>query len=206
MCKRLRPGLICLFSVLVFFGLSFDTATADEKNSSYPRPAPIKPRLFPKPSLKNCLADMDSCATDLRPDCVDNGAICLHYERPGPFGTEANTRWQENFEQRYGKLTYVKINRTLGAAVDNLLSGYPNQPTVFCNRPANHLRLGDPADSQPFIAWSDFNPYLTQPSALSVLQRNGAHIYWSSVPEFASEANEEGAIPNLCLEWELLHA
>lgn len=172
-----------------------DSSSGMSQTFATPQPPPITPQLLPQPSVLNCLVDIDSCRKQVRPDCVDGGSICLHHEQPGPYNRYANLLWEPGTEARFGQLTYVKINRRQGAVVDNLLAGYPNYPKVFCNRPANHLSIGEPASANPFIAWSDFNPHVAASPTLTVVQQNGAHLYWSTVPQFARQPNQAGEYP-----------
>lgn len=168
---------------------------ADNSTAVIPPAPATDPALLSRPSVLSCLDNMDECAHPLRPDCVDGGAICLHHDAPGPYNRYANETWVPGTEARYGKLTYVKIDRRRGASVDNLLAGYPNYPKVFCQRPANHLSMGEPAGPSPFIAWSDFNPSLTTPANVTVVQRNGPHLHWMTVPDFAQQPNPDGDYP-----------
>ncbi len=169
---------------------------AEAEQPTQPTPSPPAPQADnSRPSVLSCLDRMDECAHPLQPDCVDGGAICLHHESPGPYDRYANKVWQPGTEERYGQLTYARIDLRQGASVDNMLAGYPNYPKVFCSRPANHLGMGEPAGRDPFIAWSDFDTSLTTPSDITVVQRNGAHLHWSTVPNYARQPNPAGRPP-----------
>lgn len=176
------------------------TATPEPPNQ--PLLPLFEPQLLPDISpaeatqaVLNCLEGLGSCGKLQKPDCVDGNAICLFVEEPGPYGQEANQSWSEGERARYGQLIYAQVDRRRGAHFDNLLAGAPHRPKLFCRRPANHLNWGEEGNRDAFIAWSDFNPDLTEPAGVTVLLRNRPHLHWSTVPEFALRQNREGQHP-----------
>ncbi|NEP82840.1 MAG: phosphodiester glycosidase family protein [Okeania sp. SIO3B3] len=95
-------------------------------------------------------------------------------------------------------MQYVRIDLNVGAYVDNLFAG--SYPKTFCWRAENHAKMGEPEGYVGFIAWSEFDPYLTEPADMTVVQRNRQtdtfNVFYNTVPPLAYRNRDfNGRIP-----------
>ncbi len=156
-----------------------------ETDSPEPAP-PSQAELQPLAAWEGCAADDDLCLQP--PDCVDNGAICYYEARPGPYDETESSR---------GLMHYVRVDLTRGAYFDNMLAG--DRLKMFCQREANHIEMGEPASYKPFLAWANFDPSLTEPADLTVIERNrtgdNRNLHYNTVLGFSRQRDFSGRQP-----------